>query len=170
MSFVEETGNSLLALFPQSTNVDKKSAGEPEAVEKGARRHGIMITDHAERGTAVDVFCAPEQVVAAAKIMDEIGFFLEAVTGVDWIKEDRLEVIYDYNHYGFEPCRVVIRTFISRTEPEIPTISHILPAADWHERETHDFYGIRFAGHPNLVPLLLSEDADFHPLLKDFTP
>ncbi|HHB76888.1 MAG TPA: NADH-quinone oxidoreductase subunit C [Desulfobulbus sp.] len=137
---------------------------------EGDRRPGIVITDHAERGTAVDVFCAPDQVVAAAEIMDTGGFFLEAVTGVDWINDGRLEVIYDYNHYGPELCRVVIRTFISRTEPEIPTVSHILPAADWHERETHDFYGIRFVGHPNLIPILLPEDADFHPLLKDFTP
>ncbi len=170
MSFVEETGNSLRALFPEPVEITGEADNGSETAEKDDRRQGIMITDHTGRGTAIDVFCAPEQVVAAATIMDEIGFFLEAVTGVDWIKEDRLEVIYDYNHYGPEPCRVVIRTFISRTEPEISTISHITPAADWHERETHDFYGIRFTGHPNLIPILLPEDADFHPLLKDFTP
>ncbi len=170
MSFVEETGNSLRALFPGPVEITGEADNGSETAEKDDHRQGIMITNHAGRGTAIDVLCVPEQVVAAAKIMDEIGFFLEAVTGVDWIKEDRLEVVYDYNHYGPEPCRVVIRTFISRTEPEIPTISHIIPAADWHERETHDFYGIRFTGHPNLVPILLPEDADFHPLLKDFTP
>ena len=166
MSFIRDMKNRLRGLFPESADVDQ----EAETVEKGGRRPGIMITDHVGRGTAIDVLCEPDQVVDAAEIMDAADFFLEAVTGVDWIKEDRLEVIYDYNHYGFEPCRVVIRTFISRTGPEIPTISHILPAADWHEREAHDFYGIRFAGHRNLIPILLPEDADFHPLLKDFTP
>jgi NADH-quinone oxidoreductase subunit C len=44
----------------------------------------------------------------------------------------------------------------------------VFPGANWHERETHDFFGIVFLGHPDLSPLLLPEDADFHPLRKDF--
>ena len=141
---------------------------EPE--EEGPRENGVMLTDHAARGTDIDVLCDPDQVVQAAKIMDEAGFFLEAITGVDWIKEEKLEVIYDYNQYGQEQCRVAVRTLIPRSEPEIPTISDVMPSANWHERETHDFYGIKFAGHPHLIPILLPEDADFHPLLKDFKP
>ena len=49
------------------------------------------------------------------------------------------------------------------------TISPVFPGANWHERETHDFFGIVFRGHPNLEPLLLPEDATYHPLRKDFT-
>lgn len=147
-----------------------KPAKEEEAAEEGPRENGVLVTDHAVRGTHLDVLCDPEQVVEAARIMDEAGFFLEAITGVDWIKEDRMEVIYDYNQTGPEPCRVVVRAFIPRANPEIPTISDIHPGANWHERETHDFFGIKFQGHPYLEPLLLPEDADFHPLLKDFTP
>ena len=53
---------------------------------------------------------------------------------------------------------------------EVPSISNIYHGADWHERETRDFYGVVFSGHPNLKPLLLDEeDADFHPLLKEET-
>jgi len=77
--------------------------------------------------------------------------------------------VYDFNHYE-SLCRVTIRTRVPRSKPEIPTISQIYPGANWHERETHDFFGINFVGHPYLVPLLLPEDADFHPLLKDFRP
>lgn len=143
---------------------------EPEPEEEGPRENGVMLTDHAARGTDIDVLCAPDQVVQAATIMDEAGFFLEAITGVDWIKDDKLEVIYDYNQFGQEQCRVVVRTLIPRSEPEIATISDVMPSANWHERETHDFYGIKFAGHPHLIPILLPEDADFHPLLKDFKP
>ncbi len=155
----------------------EETAAEPAApakeegpAEEGPRENGVLVTDHAARGTHLDVLCDPDQVVEAAGIMDEAGFFLEAITGVDWIKEDRMEVIYDYNQMGPDPCRVVVRTFIPRANPEIPTISEIHPGANWHERETHDFFGIKFQGHPYLEPLLLPEDADFHPLLKDFTP
>lgn len=148
----------------------KEAATAEEAEEEGPRQEGVLVTEHEKRGAALDVLCKPEQIVDAARIMDTSGFFLESIAGVDWIKEKRMEVIYDFNQYGMEPCRVVIRTFLDREKPEIPTITEILPAADWHERETHDFYGIHFQGHPNLIPILLPEDADFHPLLKDFTP
>ena len=172
-------------------------------------------TEHAKKGYLLDVKVAPGQVLDAVGVMDREGFFIETITGVDWLGEkaalqkeaeakaaaaakakaeaaeasgeeaaappaeppaetpakaapvDDLEVVYDFNHYA-QFCRVVIRTRTPRNHPEVPTISHIYPAAHWHERETHDFFGIKFAGHPYLVPLLLPEDADFHPLLKDF--
>ncbi len=149
---------------------EAKAAAKEEPEEEGPRENGVLLTDHAARGAHIDVLCAPDQVVEAAQIMDEAGFFLESIAGVDWIKENKLEVIYDYNQYGMEPCRVVVRAFIDREKPEIATISEVFPAADWHERETFDFYGIDFQGHPYLVPILLPEDADFHPLLKDFKP
>jgi len=81
-----------------------------------------------------------------------------------------MEVVYDYNRTDGQLCRVAVRTRVPRSAPAVPTISHIYPGANWHERETHEFFGIDFQGHPYLVPLLLPEDADFHPLLKDFAP
>ena len=48
------------------------------------------------------------------------------------------------------------------------TIVDIFRGAGWLEREVHDFFGIEFAGNPDLRPLLLPEDADYHPLRKDF--
>jgi len=106
--------------------------------------------------------------VLAAEILDQNGFALDTITGVDWIAQNEMEVVYDYFH-PLSALRVVVRTRIRRDNPEIPTISPVFPGANWHERETHDFFGIRFSGHPNLTPLLLPEDADYHPLRKDFT-
>ena len=80
-----------------------------------------------------------------------------------------MEVVYDYLHFR-APWRVAVRTRIPRERPELPTISEVFPGANWYERETHDFFGIRFLGHPDLSPFLLPEDADFHPLRKDFRP
>lgn len=177
----------------------------------------ILETDYQAKGYHLDIKVAPEQVTDAASVLDKEKFFIEAITGVDWLGEkaalqkekekaaaaaakkaaeateagaegevvaspgvsaetqeppagdlvDDLEVIYDFNSTD-ELCRVVVRTRVPRDNPELPTISQVFPGANWHERETHDFFGIQFVGHPDLSPLLLPEDADYHPLLKDF--
>jgi len=130
---------------------------------------GAVETDFQAKGYHLDVSLAPEQVASAAEILDRAGFFIEAITGLDWLADGQLEVVYDYNHFH-TPCRIAVRARTGRDNPAVPTISAIYPGALWHERETHDFFGIVFTGHPDLSPLLLPEDADFHPLLKDYTP
>jgi len=146
---------------------DQEAGAEAEAAAEPPPPPGPKETDYKAKGYHLDVDLPPEKVVAAAEILSRGNFFIEAITGVDWIDEQQLEVVYDYNHFD-ELCRVVVRSRLDRSNPEIPTISHIYQGANWHERETHDFFGIKFIGHPNLEPLLLPEDADFHPLLKDF--
>ena len=148
---------------PPAEGEEAEKTVETEIVEQAALR----TPDYATKGFHLDITITPDNVVHAAKQLLKLEFFIEAVTGVDWLKENQLEVVYDYNHWN-ENCRVVVRTFLNREAPELPTISEVYSGANWHERETHDFFGINFLGHPDLSPLLLPEDADFHPLLKDF--
>jgi NADH-quinone oxidoreductase subunit C len=146
---------------PEQEEVKAEEAEEP------APPPGPQETDYKAKGYHLDVELPPEKISQAAEILSRENFFIESITGVDWIDEQQLEVVYDFNHFD-ELCRIVIRSRTDRNNPEIPTISHIYQGANWHERETHDFFGIKFIGHPDLSPLLLPEDADFHPLLKDF--
>jgi NADH-quinone oxidoreductase subunit C len=125
--------------------------------------------DYAAKGYHAEATVTPDQVVFAAEQLDKEGLSLDTITGVDWMAEGQMEVVYDYFHPA-KALRVVVRTRISRDNPEIATIQKVFPGANWHERETHDFFGIRFTGHPNLKPFLLPEDADFHPLRKDYQP
>jgi NADH-quinone oxidoreductase subunit C len=127
----------------------------------------VQSVDYSLKGYHLDITVPPGQVVLAAEILDKNGFGLDAITGVDWIAQNEMEIVYDYFH-PLSPLRVVVRARVSRSHPEIPTIYEVFPGANWHERETHDFFGIRFLGHPDLTPLLLPEDADYHPLRKDF--
>lgn len=134
-----------------------------------ANSGAIREVEFSAKGFHLDVAVGSERVVGAAELLDRKGFALDAITGVDWIAEQEMEVVYDFFHPA-APWRVVVRTRLPRATPLISSISGIFPGANWHEREAHDFFGIVFSGHPQLEPLLLPEDATYHPLRKDFQP
>lgn len=115
----------------------------------------------------LDVTVAPGHLVPVAEYLAAQSFAIDTVTGVDWLAAGQMEIVYDFFHFA-SPLHVVVRVRVPREQPEAPTISGVFPGANWHERETHDFFGIRFTGHPDLSPLLLPEDATYHPLRKDF--
>ncbi len=127
----------------------------------------VQIWKFEEKGLHLEVTVEPSKAVESASLLDRHGFAIDAVTGMDWPKQGLLEVIYDYLHFE-SGMRVAVRSRIPRNEPKIATISKIFPGADWHERETHDFFGIDFIGHRDLSPFMLPDDATYHPLLKDF--
>ncbi len=180
----EKMIQALSELFPDPEPIVEEpvvEAAEDEAADDGKKKkpkkkvepprvNGVLERDHAAHGYDIDVQLDPGELLAAVMIIDKAGFFIESITGVDWIKEKQLESVYDFSRYDHDLCRIVVRTRTPRDNPSVPTISKIYPGASWHERETHDFFGIKFEGHPHLIPLLLPEDADFHPLLKDFKP
>ena len=179
-------------------------------------------TNHASVGYDISVALPESSLLAAVTILDEAGYFLECMTGVDWLgecealrkeaeakakkaseaaaasaaatesapdapaastaptavaaepapdsipQEDSLEVVYVFNRFSARH-RVNLRVRTPRSNPQIPTIAEIYPIAHWQEREIHEFFGIVFIGHPYLIPLLLPEDAEYHPLLKDYS-
>jgi NADH-quinone oxidoreductase subunit C len=92
--------------------------------------------------------------------------FLRDLCGVDY-EEQGLEVVYQL--YSFEhKHNVTIRAKVPAASPSIPSVTDIWRAADWHEREVRDMFGIVFDNHPNLVPILLPDDMlDHFPLRKD---
>jgi len=100
----------------------------------------------------------------AAKAFDKAGFFLESITALDF--EDTFELVYHFNYY--EPkSRVVVRMLCGHDE--VPqSICDIYRGAVWLEREVHEFFGIKFSGNADMRMLLLPEDADYHPLRKNF--
>lgn len=128
---------------------------------------GATTVDFAARGFHLDLSIPAADVVSVAQRFYAHEFSLDTMTGVDWMKLDQMEVVYDFVHFTTN-LHVVVRCRVPRDNPELPTISSVFQGALWHERETHDFFGIRFLGHPNLVPFLLPEDATYHPLRKDF--
>jgi NADH-quinone oxidoreductase subunit C len=170
----EKIKSNLQSLFPKPAASPPETESPGDDQDKKAkspvppRQDGLLEREYSVHGYHLDAQISPAQLLSVVTMLDEAEFFIESITGVDWIKDNQLEVVYDFSRYDFDLCRVVLRTRIDRNSPVVPTITEIYPGANWHERETHDFFGIKFTGHPHLIPLLLPEDADFHPLLKDF--
>jgi NADH-quinone oxidoreductase subunit C len=90
------------------------------------------------------------------------------VLGVDMYRpEERFEVIY--NVYSLANKRFLrLKVRVSEDAPTVPTVTGVWPGANWHERETWDMFGIKFAGHPDLRRLYMPEEFEHHPLRKDF--
>ena len=63
---------------------------------------------------------------------------------------------------------LLLRTNVGKHDPSVPTLTGVFRGASWHERETHEMFGIDFPGHPYLIPLLLPDGFEGHPLRKEF--
>jgi len=120
--------------------------------------------DYAKTGYHLEVAALPAQLPDVAQAMLAADCFLESFTAVDL--NETFDLVYHFASF-FELCRTAVHVPLGKKKG-MPTISHIYPGADWYEREVFDLFGIHFFNHPNLKRLLLPEDADFHPLLKDF--
>jgi NADH-quinone oxidoreductase subunit C len=126
---------------------------------------GVICKDeHYRAGVTLSAQLSMDKLREAVSVCDKTGFYLESITGMDFT--DTVHVVYHLNCY--EPrSRISLRVSCGHGEAP-PTVSDIFPAALWQEREVHDFFGIKFKDSPDLRPLLLPEDADFHPHLKSF--
>lgn len=108
------------------------------------------------------------EVLSFLKNDSELNFhFLTDLTGMQTADEKQLGVIY-HLHNMPKNFRIRIKTFFDINKPEIPTVTDLWPAANWMERETFDFYGVKFKGHPNLKRILNVDEMDIHPLRKEF--
>ncbi len=93
--------------------------------------------------------------------------WLACLGGVDYAADAQLAVVYDLWSFDHRH-RFAVKAFADRADPRVPTVTDLWPAADWHEREAFDLFGIHFDGHPDPRRILLADDWVGHPLLKDY--
>ena len=90
------------------------------------------------------------------------------LSGVDEIKASLLSVYYHLESTKLKH-KITLKVSTDRNKPEIPTVSEVWKAADWHEREAYDLFGIIFLNHPDLRRILMPYDWDAgYPLRKDY--
>lgn len=127
-----------------------------------------------------DALIAREEVtltVARERLLDELGWlrnepdlafaFVSDVSCTDWPgREPRIWMAYHL--YSFEHGhRIRVKVGLPEDDLQVPSVTPMFPAANWHEREVFDLFGVVFEGHPDLRRILLPDDWEGHPLRKD---
>ncbi|MDR1414967.1 MAG: NADH-quinone oxidoreductase subunit D [Odoribacteraceae bacterium] len=123
-----------------------------------------------EGASLLTLVTPPEQYRALALFLrddEEARFdFMVCMTGMDWGDSLGVVLLLESTALGH---RVYVQTGTpERDEPLLPTVSDLWETANLNEREVYDFFGIRFAGHPDTRRLFLRNDWVGHPLRKDY--
>jgi NADH-quinone oxidoreductase subunit C len=101
---------------------------------------------------------------------DELNFrFLTDLQAVHYpdLKGRELAVVY-HLHNLRDNVRIRFKVFTSTDQPDVFTATKLFEAANWMERETYDFFGVNFVGHPNLKRILNVDEMTYFPMRKEF--
>ena len=95
--------------------------------------------------------------------------FMTDLTGVHFPdrKGEELSVVY-HLHNLVANIRLRMKVYAPSAQPDVPTASKLFSAANWMERETYDFFGINFVGHPNMIRILNVDEMDYFPMRKEY--
>lgn len=99
-----------------------------------------------------------------------LGFtYLTDICGIHHpeMPEKEIGVIY-HLHNMVQNFRIRLKTYMPAENPEIASLTDLFVGANWMERETFDFYGIKFKGHPDLRIILNDPEMGYHPMLKQY--
>jgi NADH-quinone oxidoreductase subunit C len=153
----EEVGERLVALLAD----DSPDAASPVVA-------GVSGGGPGHERAVVDVPVARWwEAVGTAKHNGALGCdFFDWLSAVDELDDGFTVVAHLYS--SRRKHALLLRTRVPRAEPLVESVVELFPGAAWHERETFEMFGITFARHPDLKPLLLPPGFEGHPLRKEF--
>ncbi|MEJ0032521.1 MAG: NADH-quinone oxidoreductase subunit C [Bacteroidota bacterium] len=93
--------------------------------------------------------------------------FLTTLFAVHYPDQKAMAIVYQL-HNLVNNHRVRLKIYLSEENPSVPTLTNVFSAANWMERETYDFFGVTFDGHPNLKRILNVEDMIIFPMRKEY--
>ena len=134
----------------------------PSAVEK-------VVVDRGE----ITFFVSREHLIGfATALRDEPGLRFEFCSGVSGVHYPNdigreLHAVYHFLSITYNR-RIRVEVAAPDLDPHIPSLVALYPTNDWHERETWDFFGIIFDGHPFLTRIEMPDDWPGHPQRKDY--
>jgi NADH-quinone oxidoreductase subunit C len=139
-----------------------EGTSEDEAIER-------VVVDRGE----LTLHVRPAHLTTVAKVLrDSPPLAFEMCLGVSgahylWDTGRELHAIYPLLSITHNR-RVRLEVSVPDADPRIPSLVSVYPTCDWHERETWDFFGIKFEGHPALTRIEMPDDWRGHPQRKDY--
>jgi len=125
-----------------------------------------------ESGDCLSFDCPQDVLLRLCEsLRDKEGFeLLVDLTAVDWGEQSspRFSTFHHFYSLARNSYLRIASHCLHDENPEAPSVVSVYPAADWHEREVFDMFGIRFSGHPNLKRILMWDEYEHFPLRKDF--
>ena len=141
--------------------------------------HDSLRQRFGEAVTAFDADAIDPTVTVEAAAIRDVGAFLRnepgllfdslmCLSGVDnGAEQDSVGVVY-HLHSTVLRHAITLKVETPRRDGVVPTVCGIWRTAEWHEREAFDLFGMRFDQHPDHRRILLPDDWEGHPLLKDY--
>ena len=144
-----------------------------DIVEDLVAQFGDNIKDTQEPYGMLTITTNRENIVQLVDYLnksDKLRFrFLTDITGIQFPENKGGEFGVIYHLHSFENgVRMRIKVFLAADDVHIPTMTTLYPTANWMERETYDFFGILFDGHPNLKRILNIDEMDYFPMRKEY--
>jgi NADH-quinone oxidoreductase subunit C len=93
--------------------------------------------------------------------------FLTTLCGIHYPDQNQIAVMYQLHNLKTNQ-QIRLKIYLSADKPETPTLTGVFASANWMERETYDFFGVNFIGHPNMKRILNVDEMIFFPLRKEF--
>jgi NADH-quinone oxidoreductase subunit C len=95
--------------------------------------------------------------------------FMTDLTAVHYPDRTGEELCVVYHlHNLVDNIRLRLKLYVPVEKPDVYTASQLFSAANWMERETYDFFGVNFVGHPNLIRILNVDEMDYFPMRKEY--
>jgi NADH-quinone oxidoreductase subunit C len=130
--------------------------------------NSILLVDEAADIFTLTVASESAKAIIAFLKEQQNFIFLTDLCGIHYPEQDKeLGVIY-HLHNLVANKRIRLKTFVTKANPQVESIVSLFSGANWMERETFDFYGIEFTGHPNLTRILNVEYMDYYPMRKEY--
>lgn len=127
----------------------------------------ILVDESSDILTLIVESTAAKKVIQTLK--EQLNFFfLTDLCGIHFPEQEKeLGIIY-HLHNLVDNKRIRIKAFVTKENPKIDSLVDLFAGANWMERETYDFYGIEFVGHPNLKRILNVDYMDYFPMRKEY--
>ena len=142
--------------------------------EKLAQKFGNKVLNFAMNRDIFSFEATPDaihEVIRTLKVDEDLNFhFLTDLCGVHYPDNDNqhlFAVVY-HLHNWVENVRIRVTTYLTDENLEVNSITDLFLCSNWMERETFDFYGINFIGHPQLKRILNMEEMVSFPMRKEF--